>query len=263
MNMTGAFHMAGDVDRLYVERKKGGRRLRSVEDMYEIRTVGLKKHLDEVSKNHSLLSLVENHETDKIGQLGEEFIQRRKEFQESSNVKQGTQKEHENSWKEKVTHGFLEKKLEHDEMVDMNRTNKWLNLRLTAHMEGFIAAAQEQELRTKETQKRREKDLGKKKTMDTKCRICNQQPESVYNVICSCPVLAPTLYLDVRHNQVAKILYQEAIKNENLIRDPPEVTKIDNLEIWWNMSISTTPEVEKNKPDIVIWNGTLNQKSAK
>ena len=197
--------------------------------MYEIRTVGLKKHLDEVSKKHSLLSPVEKHEKDNIGRLGEEFIQRRKEFEESSNVKQGTRKEYENSWKEKVTHGFLQKKLEHDEMVDMNITNKWLNLRLTAHMEGFIATAQEQELSTKETQKRREKDLEKRKSIDRRCRICNKQPESVYHMICSCAILA-TLYFDMRNNQVAKILYQEAIKNDNLIRDPPEVTKIDNLK---------------------------------
>ena len=32
------------------------------------------------------------------------------------------------------------------------------------------------------------------------------------------------------------------------------MTKIDNLEIWWDMSINTTPKVEKNKPDIIIWN---------
>ena len=57
MNMAGAFHTAGDVDRLYVERKNGGRGLRSVEDMYEIRTVGIKKHLDEVACNNSLLEL--------------------------------------------------------------------------------------------------------------------------------------------------------------------------------------------------------------
>ena len=36
MNVTGAFHTAGNVDRLYIEMKKGGRRLRSAEDMYEI-----------------------------------------------------------------------------------------------------------------------------------------------------------------------------------------------------------------------------------
>ena len=115
MNMTGALHTAGDIDRLYIKRKKGGRGLRSIEDMYEIQTVGSKKRLDEVSKRHSLLSLVEKREKDKIARLGEECIQWHKEFQESCNVKQGTQKEHKNNWKEKVTHGFLQKKLEHDE----------------------------------------------------------------------------------------------------------------------------------------------------
>ena len=79
----------------------------------------------------------------------------------------------------------------------------------------------------------------------------------MYHVICSCPVLAPTLYLNMRHNQVAKILYQEAIRNDNLIKDPPEVTEIDNLKIWWNMSIRTTPKLEKRLY------GTLKQKSAK
>ena len=162
MNMAGAFHTAGDVDGLYVERKNGGRGLRSVEDMYEIRTVGLKKHLDEVACKHSLLELIEKHEKEKIGRVGEEFLKRRKEFQESSNVKQGTRKEHEKNWKGKVTHGYLAKKLEEDETVDISKTNKWMNLRLTAHVEGFITAAQEQELNMKETQKRREKDPEKR-----------------------------------------------------------------------------------------------------
>ena len=201
-----------------------------------------------------MLELVEKHEKDKIGRLGEEFLKRCKEFQESSNVKQGTRKEHEKNWKGKVTHGYLAKKLEEDETVDISKTNKWMNLRLTAHVEGFITAAQEQEMNMKETQKRRGKDPQKKRTKDTRCRICNEHAESVYHVICSCPVLAPTLYLDVRHNQVAKILYQEVIKSDRLVLDPPKVTKIDNLEIWWDMSINTTPKVEKNRPDIIIRN---------
>ena len=131
----------------------------------------------------------------------------------------------------KVTHENLAKKLEEDETVDISKTNKWMNLRLTAHVEGFITAAQEQDLSMKETQKRREKDPKKKRTMDTRGRICNEHAESVYHVLYSCPVLAPTLYLDVRHNQVAKILYQEVIKSDCLVLDPPKVTKIDNLEI--------------------------------
>ena len=58
LTMAGAFHGASNVDRLYVQRNKGGRRLRSIEDMYEIRTVRLMKHLEEASERHSLLWLV-------------------------------------------------------------------------------------------------------------------------------------------------------------------------------------------------------------
>ena len=122
---------------------------------------------------------MEKHEKDKTGRLGEEFLKRHKEFQESSNVKQGTRKEHEKNWKGKVTHGYLVKKLEEDETVDISKTNKRMNLRLTVHVEGFITAAQEQELNTKETQKGRGKDPQKKRTMDTRCRICNEHAESV------------------------------------------------------------------------------------
>ena len=40
LTMTSSFHRAGDTDRLYAHRSKGGRGLRSMEDLYEIRMVG-------------------------------------------------------------------------------------------------------------------------------------------------------------------------------------------------------------------------------
>ena len=95
----------------------------------------------------------------------------------------------------------------------MKKINKWLNLRLTAHVEGYVKAIQEQELNTKETQRRREKDIQKKRTRDTRCRVCDQKGESVYHLVCSCPALAPTLYLKAPHNQITRILYQEMIKS--------------------------------------------------
>ena len=58
------------------------------------------------------------------------------------------------------------KKLEQDEFVDMNKTNKWLNQKLSSHVEGFVAAIQEQELDTKDTRKRREKNQKRKQQMD-------------------------------------------------------------------------------------------------
>ena len=71
-----------------------------------------------------------------------------------------------------------------------------------------------------------------KRNMNTKCRACNKSDESVFHLICSCPALAPTLYLNMRHNQVARILYQEIIQSENMIYKPSPVTKNNNLEIW-------------------------------
>ena len=55
--------------------------------------------------------------------------------------------------------GYLKRMLEQDTFVDKKRTNGWLNLKLTSHVEGYIAAMQKQELNTKETQKRREKNI--------------------------------------------------------------------------------------------------------
>ena len=103
ITMTGGFHQASDIDRLYVERKKGGRGLRSIEDMYEIRMVGLMEHLEQMKEKHSLLKEVEVHERQTIGRLGKGFIQRRESYQKCSNVKQGSRKEHEERWKGKVT----------------------------------------------------------------------------------------------------------------------------------------------------------------
>ena len=167
LTMAGAFHRASDVDRLYVERNRGGRGIRSIEDLFEIRMVGLAKHLEEIGKRHSVLRLVDMHEKDTIRRLAEDFVERRQVYQQSSNVKKGTRKEHEEKWSDKQTHGYLQKTLSRDDTIDMKKTNKWLNLRLFAHAEGYLSAIQEQELDVKETRKRQEKNQQKKKEMDT------------------------------------------------------------------------------------------------
>ena len=72
LTMAGAFHEASDIDRLYIQRSKGGRGLRSIEDMYEIQTVGMIQHLEEAAEKHSLLKLVKEHEEKSICRLGKE-----------------------------------------------------------------------------------------------------------------------------------------------------------------------------------------------
>ena len=65
-------------------------------------------------------------------------------------------KEQERTWIEKVTHGYLQKKINNNDFIDTKATNEWLELQLSSHLEGYAAAIMEQEIRTKETMKRRE-----------------------------------------------------------------------------------------------------------
>ena len=88
----------------------------------------------------------------------------------------------------------------------------------------------------------------------TKCRICSRSEESIFYLVCSCPVLAPTLYLHDRHNQVAKIPYQKVLQNERLEFSPPEGTTKDQLEVWWDQEIKITRKVKQNRPDMTKWN---------
>ena len=117
----------------------------------------------------------------------------------------------------------------------------------------YICAMQEQEINTRGLRKRREKDQEKKKTMNSTCRICHQAEETLFHLLCSCSVLGPTLYLNIRHNMVARIMYQEIMGHEKVIYKPPEITRTENKEIWWDTSVSTPGKVEHNKPDMVLW----------
>ena len=94
---------------------------------------------------------------------------------------------------EKVTHEYLQKNFKSNDFIDFKGTNEWLELRLSSHLERYAAAIMEQEINTEERMKRKEKDPKKKHKMDTKCRICGKSDESIYHLICSCSVLAPTM----------------------------------------------------------------------
>ena len=45
--------------------------------------------------------------------------------------------------------------------------------------------------------------------MDVKCKVCAQAGVSVYHLVWTCPTVVPLSF--TRHNQMAKVLYQELI----------------------------------------------------
>ena len=157
LTMKGSFHRASDINQLYADRKRGGRGLQCIEDLYESRSIKLNEHLEQAAPSHNLSMMVKIQEQQGIMRLGDEFQQRIDRLQEHLTAAEKMKKKHERIWTEKVTHGYLQNKLNNNEFIDMKVTNKWLDLRLISQLEGYTAAIIEQEINTKETMKRNEK----------------------------------------------------------------------------------------------------------
>ena len=82
--------------------------------------------------------------------------------------------------------------------------------------------------------------------------------EDVTHVISSFSKISSRYYLPIRHDVIAKYLY-EAIRRK---KDPKckieckgnEFIDQDNgTEYWWNVAIKTAVKVLHNLPDLVIW----------
>ena len=125
--------------------------------MYESRTIGIMKHLEETSNTNSLIQMVRKSENNNVMRVVKEFEKRIQEGQGTGKVTDSMRQDHEKKWKEKVMHGYLQSQIEKDDTIDQKATNNWLQQRFSAHVEVYIMSIQEQELDTKKTRKRREK----------------------------------------------------------------------------------------------------------
>ena len=150
MNIYKSLHPRSDIDRLYVPRKKGGRGLRSLEDLVLI-------------EKTSLAEYVNNSQEPSTTQKKEE-----------------TEKVREDKLRRKTLHGKWPETLN----KVSSETSKWLQ---TAHLkppteEALIMAAQDQAINTNwyshQTLKNSPSD---------KCRLCNEHPETIEHKTTGCP----------------------------------------------------------------------------
>ena len=160
---------------------------------------------------------------------------------------------HVKEWTNKPQHGYLARKQQCQQAYNKQATNAWLNDGfMSSHVEGYICAIQEQEIRTRLLIKQRENPES-----NNKCRYCNSMEESIFHILNSCSHLSTSMYLPVRHNEVAKVIYHELIEMHQNIekrRNPETITKTSDFEMWWDKKVSVQPTVEHNRPDIVYWN---------
>ena len=261
LTQGGNFHRNSSVDRLYTSRKEGGRGLSSVADIFISRIVSIAEHLKERSAQHIYLREVLRHEQLRIIRLGTELCTATKVVPEevpnpkktSCEVRESIKKEHEKSWRNKPQHGYLFRKHETQSDWDSEGSNAWLSDRYrTSHIEGYICAIQEQEIRTRLLIKQRENP-----DSNPRCRFCKVMDESIFHILNSCSHLSVSMYLPVRHNEVAKVIYYEILNGfQNIEEDrktPESTLRTTKLELWWDKKIAVQPPVEHNRPDIVLW----------
>ena len=115
---------------------------------------------------------------------------------------------------------------------------------------------QEQELYTNTRIKHNEKDPKKKNEIDSSCRLCKKNNETVEHMLTACPMVSSSLYLEVRHNYVAKLVYEKILQKyqiENKSKQPLKIISNEECEVWWDEKVLLPAGVKHNKPDIIVW----------
>ena len=109
---------------------------------------------------------------------------------------------------------------------------------MVSHTEGYIFAIQEQEIKTKALEAKRMHPGDN--SVDIYCRYCKTHKEDIFHILCSCECLSASLYLPVRHDEVAKSIYNSIIRHNDENHPyvlPCPVWSNDDLEIWWDTKI--------------------------
>ena len=262
MNMANSLNRRSDVDRIYVSRKQGGRGLRNLEDEYVKRIVGLNQHLVRERMNNPLLDAIMRNNMQTITMVATNILREMDitadpdstPRQITSCVGAKLQATRIYGWKRKSTHGYFPSRMPEDTDAEMSWS--WLQSgTLTSQVESYVITMQDQEIYTRETRKRHEKDPVKKRQLDGRCRVCKTNEETLQHILCCCSSLSPSLYLENRHNPVAKVVYDDLVRKYEL-RDskiPLAVNTSDKCDVWWDQKINMPTGIKHNKPDIVVW----------
>ena len=269
LNMNKMFEIKSDTDRLYITRKMGGRGLISAWDCFKCTNIRLAHFLRE-TKNAKLLKCAEFDKvclfsiTKRADKYTENLtLEVPKNFKDkpllrqaqimSESAKVSLQKLRHKTCTEKPQHGNYYKLLE-EKSVSKKLSLAWLErVHMSPQSEAYIFAAQELALFTRWHERHILKKIN-----DDNCRICKTKPETMSHILSGCDNLAKKEYLE-RHNGVAQYVHH-AICNSFGIQTnakwhthkPQEVLVLKNVEIIWDMPLSTDRPHVFNRPDIVV-----------
>ena len=203
--------------------------------------VPLSLHLKNPRYNNRFLSHVLKHETERLIRVAENLmnnfsVEFQEDVREGENstklvnmaIKRKIKENHLHEWICKKQHGHLQRSRKNVPNIDQNSTEIWLKkASLSSHIEGYIFAIQEEEINTNLLAAKREGESNR----NANCRLCKKEKESIQHLIASCPKLSSSMYLSLRHDKVAKVIYDAIIDCKNQKKGIVEIYNEGNKEI--------------------------------
>jgi len=237
LSMSGAHHLKGDVDRLYLPRNLGGRGFLSVLDVVECERRSLSSYLHNTTE--TLLLSARTILRISVMTTVDDFV---------AEARQRCLQQ----WRNKALHGEFLKKV--DSGGEFSLSFYWLKYgRLKMQTEAQVVAAQDQALAVRAVQNR---IYGL--AVPLNCRVCGEVPEYVDHLLSSCTPLAATMYMQ-RHDRIGKIIHWSILKRFNSVVShnywdhvPAAVVENNDMKVLWDFNIYTDHLLAARCPDIVV-----------
>ena len=182
MTMHKVQHPRGDVDRLYVSWKEGGRGLASIEDNVDASIQRLEDYIEKHERG--LITAIRN-DTDNTMDNRMTITRKQK-------------------WEGKQLYGRFKRLIK---TISHEKTWTWLRKRnFLRETESLLIAAQNNLTRTNHIKARIDKTQ-----QNSKCRLCGDRDETINHIISECSKLTQKEY-KTRHDWVGKVIHCEMCK---------------------------------------------------
>ena len=230
MTMHKALHPRDDVDRLYVQRKEGGRWLASIEDSVDASIQRLEDYIEKHERG--LITAIRN-DTDNT--IDDRMTTSRKQ-----------------KWRKQLYGRF--KRLINN--ISHQKTWTWLKkAKLKRETESLLIAVEDNAIRTNHIKARIDKTQ-----QNSKCWLCGDRDETINIIISECSKLVQKEY-KTRHDWVGKVTHWEMCKefkcdhsNKWYMHNPASVIENDSHKLLWNFNIQTDHIIPARRPDLIIIN---------
>jgi hypothetical protein len=239
LTMHGAFNLNGDVDRLYIERRNGGKGLLQVEQSIREEECAIMEYVNLKKSEDPFLRAVAKEKIINCTEKKAEYRQRMKSSRREK-------------YRNKRMHGQFLRQTE--DIVDQRESVRWIEEGyMKKGTENLLMAAQEQSLRTRKVRH----DIDKV-NVDPKCRLCAAKDETVDHLVAGCIKLAQGEY-KTRHDKVGAVIHWRLCKKYGFEvhkdwykHEVQPVIENEKAKILWDMCIQTDRVIQARRPDMVV-----------